>query len=120
MKKQKIDVSRQLKSASPKIPVSAITRDMDVIAEPTGNLYESLVVIGRRARQIATKDKAELTEKLSEFSIGIDNLEEVFENKEQIEISRHYEKQPKPPAIAIEEFLEGKLFFRHGADIPQD
>ncbi len=114
MKKQKNELTRQLRSASPKIPVSAITRDMDVIAEPTGNLYESLVVIGKRARQIAVKDKVELTEKLSEFAVGIDNLEEIFENKEQIEISRHFERQPKPPAVAIEEFLDGKLFFRHG------
>jgi DNA-directed RNA polymerase subunit K/omega len=112
MKKLKIDPTRQLRSASPKIPVSAVTRDLEPIIEPTGNLYESIVVIGRRARQIGAKEKAELTEKLAEFATGIDNLEEVFENREQIEISRHFERQPKPTATSIEEFLEDKLFFR--------
>ena len=112
MKKLKVDPTRQLRSASPKIPVSAVTRDMEPIIEPTGNLYESIVVIGRRARQIGSREKAELTEKLAEFSSGIDNLEEIFENREQIEISRHFERQPKPTATAIDEFLDGKLFFR--------
>ena len=112
MKKLKIDPTRQLRSASPKIPVSAVTRDLVPIIEPTGNLYESIVVMGRRARQIGAKEKAELTEKLAEFATGIDNLEEIFENREQIEISRHFEKQPKPTATAIDEFLDDKLFFR--------
>jgi DNA-directed RNA polymerase subunit K/omega len=112
MKKQKIDPTRQLRSASPKIPVSAVTRDLEPIIEMTGNLYESIVVIGRRARQIGAKEKIELTEKLAEFATGIDNLEEIFENREQIEISRHFEKQPKPSSTAIDEFLDGKLFFR--------
>jgi DNA-directed RNA polymerase subunit K/omega len=112
MKKQRIDPTRQLRSASPKIPVSAVTRDLEPIIEPTGNLYESIVVIGKRARQIGVKEKAELNEKLAEFATGVDNLEEIFENKEQIEISRHFERQPKPSATAIEEFLEDKLFFR--------
>ena len=120
MKKQKIDPTKQLKSASPKIPVSAVTRDLEPIIAPTGNLYESIVVIGRRARQIGTKDKSELTEKLAEFSIGVDNLEEIFENREQIEISRHFERQPKPTNMAVEEFLEGKLFFRHADEFPQE
>jgi DNA-directed RNA polymerase subunit K/omega len=120
MKKQKIDPTRQLRSASPKIPVSAVTRDLEPIIEQTGNLYESIVVIGRRARQIGTKDKAELTEKLAEFATGIDNLEEIFENREQIEISRHFERQPKPPATAIDEFLDGKLFFRKADETDQE
>lgn len=117
MKKQRIDPTRQLRTANPKIPVSIVTRDMEPIIEPTGNLYESLVVIGKRARQISQKEKAELVEKLAEFSTGIDNLEEIFENKEQIEISRHFERQPKPTATAIEEFLEDKLFFRKADDL---
>ena len=112
MKKPKIDPTRQLRSASPKIPVSAVTRDLEPIIELSGNLYESIVVIGRRARQIGFRDKQELTEKLAEFATGVDNLEEVFENREQIEISRHLERQPKPSAIAIDEFLDGKLYFR--------
>ena len=120
MKKQKIDPTKQLRSASPKIPVSAVTRDLEPIIALTGNLYESIVVIGRRARQIGVKDKSELNEKLAEFAVGVDNLEEIFENREQIEISRHFEKQPKPTNMAIEEFLEGKLYFRKADDLPQD
>ena len=116
MKKQKNDPTKQLKTASPKIPVSAVTRDLEPIIAPTGNLYESIVVIGRRARQIGTREKSELNEKLAEFSVGVDNLEEIFENREQIEISRHFERQPKPSNLAIEEFLEGKLF-HHRAEI---
>lgn len=118
MKKQKLDPTRQLRTASPKIPVSAVTRDLEPIIAPTGNLYESIVVIGRRARQIGTKEKGELNEKLAEFSVGVDNLEEIFENREQIEISRHFERQPKPTNTAIEEFLEGKLYFRKAEDLP--
>lgn len=120
MKKQKIDPTRQLRSASPKIPVSAVTRDLEPIIEMTGNLYESIVVIGRRARQIGTKEKVELNEKLAEFATGIDNLEEIFENREQIEISRHFERQPKPTSTAIDEFLDGKLFFRKADEAGQE
>lgn len=116
MKKQKIDPTRQLRSANPKIPVSAVTRDLEPLTAPTGNLYQSIVIIGQRARQIGTKDKSELNEKLAEFSIGVDNLEEIFENREQIEISRHFERQPKPTNMAIEEFLEDKLNFRIADD----
>lgn len=121
MKKLKIDPTKQLRSASSKIPVSAITRDLEPIAAVTGNLYESIVAIGRRARQIAVKEKEELNNKMAEFSTGIDNLEEIFENREQIEISRHFERQPKPSATAIDEFLDGKLFFRKTSeDLPQE
>jgi len=112
MKKPKVDPTKQLRTASSKIPVSAITRDLEHIISPTGNLYESIVVIGRRARQIGVKEKTELNEKLAEFVVGIDNLEEIFENREQIEVSKHFERQPKPTATAIDEFLENKLFFR--------
>ncbi len=93
-------------------PVTLITRDMDKIAEVTGNVYESLYIIAKRARQIALKQKEEITNKLSEFSTGVDNLEEVHENREQIEISRNFERQPKPTALAIEEFHEGKIHYR--------
>ncbi len=95
-------------AASPSI----ITRDTDKLAAKTGNLYESVAVISRRSRQIASKTKEELNNKLAEFASGIDNLEEVFENREQIEISKFYERQPKPTGIAIEEFMEDKLFWR--------
>ncbi len=93
---------------------SLITRNIDQLAAPTGNIYESLVVISRRARQISVKMKEELNSKLSEFASTVDNLEEIFENREQIEISKHYERMPKPTNFATEEFLDGKLFFRRG------
>jgi DNA-directed RNA polymerase subunit K/omega len=89
-----------------------ITRDVDKIADQTGNVYESLVVIGKRARQISTKQKEELNSKLAEFASTVDNLEEVFENREQIEISKFYERMPKPATLATEEFIEGKVMHR--------
>jgi DNA-directed RNA polymerase subunit K/omega len=94
------------------IQPSLITRDIEKIAAPTGNLYESVVVISKRARQIASNLKEELNNKLAEFATTVDNLEEVFENREQIEISRYYERMPKPTTTATEEFLEGKLMHR--------
>ncbi|HZX75198.1 MAG TPA: DNA-directed RNA polymerase subunit omega [Cyclobacteriaceae bacterium] len=95
---------------------SLITRDIDKIASPTGNLYDSVVVISSRARQIAMNIKEELNNKLAEFATTVDNLEEVFENREQIEISKFYERMPKPTTTATEEFLEGKLTFRMRAE----
>ncbi len=92
---------------------SLITRDMDKLAEPTGNIYETVVIISKRARQISARIKEELNSKLAEFATTVDNLEEIFENREQIEISKFYEKMPKPTIIATEEFLEGKLRFRY-------
>ncbi len=91
---------------------SIITRDIDKIYSPTGNLYESVVIISKRARQIAVNLKEELNGKLADFATTVDNLEEVFENREQIEISRFYERMPKPTTTATEEFLEGKLTYR--------
>jgi DNA-directed RNA polymerase subunit K/omega len=93
-----------------------ITRDVDKLAANTGNVYESLVIISRRARQIAIKQKEELNSKLAEFASTVDNLEEVFENREQIEISKFYERMPKPATLATEEFIEGKVMFRR-ADV---
>lgn len=92
---------------------SIITRDLEKIAAPTGNIYDSVVVISKRARQIAINIKEELSTKLAEFATTVDNLEEIFENREQIEISRFYERMPKPTSTAIEEFLEGKLMYRN-------
>ncbi len=94
------------------VPTSIITRDAYQLSQPSGNIYESLVVIGKRSRQISTKIKEELNNKLSEFTTTVDNLEEIFENREQIEISRHYERMPKPTQTAIEEFLEEKIMYR--------
>src|SRR5689334_9358741 len=95
---------------------SIITRDLEKIAAPTGNIYDSVVVISKRARQIAINIKEELSAKLAEFATTVDNLEEIFENREQIEISRFYERMPKPTSTAIEEFLEGKLMYRNRAE----
>jgi DNA-directed RNA polymerase subunit K/omega len=91
---------------------SIITRNMDKIAEPTQNVYESVAIISKRARQISAKMKEELNAKLAEFASTVDNLEEVFENREQIEISKFYERMPKPTSIAIDDFLDGKIMFR--------
>jgi DNA-directed RNA polymerase subunit K/omega len=94
------------------IQSSIITRETEKIADATGNIYESVVVISKRARQIAVNIKEELSNKLAECATTVDNLEEVFENREQIEISRFYERMPKPTMTATEEFLEGKLNYR--------
>lgn len=98
---------------------SIITRDLNKIIEPTGNIYESVVVISKRARQIAINIKEELNGKLAEFATTVDNLEEVFENREQIEISKFYERMPKPTSTATEEFLEGKLSYRMRTEADQ-
>ena len=95
---------------------SIVTRDIDKIAAPTGNVYESVSIVSKRARQISVKMKEELNNKLSEFASTVDNLEEVFENREQIEISRFYERMPKPTSFAIDEFLEGKVVFRRPSE----
>ncbi len=95
---------------------SIITRDSDKIAIKTGNLYESVSIISKRARQISLKMKEELNGKLSEFATTADNLEEVFENREQIEISKYYERMPKPTSLAIDEFLDDKVSYRDRND----
>ncbi len=93
-------------------PLTTITRDqLDLDAE-TGNIYESLATISKRANQISAEIKGELSTKLEEFASYTDNLEEIFENREQIEISKYYERLPKPSLIAIQEFLEKKIYFR--------
>lgn len=96
-----------------KIPTTTITRDVRNLDQETANVYESLVIIAKRANQIAAITKEELNSKLSEFVTSNDNLEEIFENREQIEISKYYEKLPKPTLVATEEFLEGKVYFRN-------
>jgi len=96
---------------------SVITRDLDKIAARTGNVYESVVIISKRARQIAVNIKEELNNKLAEFATTVDNLEEVFENREQIEISKFYERLPKPTTTATEEFMEGKLNHRMRSEL---
>ncbi|MBC7387580.1 MAG: DNA-directed RNA polymerase subunit omega [Opitutaceae bacterium] len=91
---------------------SIVTRDVIDLAHETKNVYESIAIISKRARQVSTKMKEELSQKLSEFATKEDNLEEIFENREQIEISKYYERMPKPSMMALEEFIEGKVYFR--------
>ncbi len=88
---------------------SLITRDLMKLSKPTGNIYEAIVLIGKRSNQLSNTLKDELSNKLSDFATTVDNLEEVFENREQIEISKHYERMPKPTVIATEEFLDDEL-----------
>ena len=95
-----------------KIPNNTITRDIKYLAAPTGNIYESVVVLYKRANQIAAAEKRELMKKLEDFRNDHDTMEEVFENKEQIEISKYYERQPKPDLVAISEFENGDLYYR--------
>ncbi len=93
-------------------PTSTITRDIRDLDGKTGNLYESIVIISKRANQISSSLKEELNNKLSEFATSNDNLEEVFENREQIEISKYYERMPKATLLATQEFLEDKIYQR--------
>jgi DNA-directed RNA polymerase subunit K/omega len=92
---------------------SIITRDTILLEEKTGNIYQSIVAISKRANQISATVKEELTQKLQEFATTTDNLEEIFENREQIEISKHYEKMAKPTAIATQELLDEKIYMRN-------
>lgn len=97
------------------IPNTTVTRNVNDLDQKTGNLYESLVIISKRANQISNNMKEELHGKLAEFASSNDNLEEIFENREQIEISKHYERLPKPSLIAIDEFLNDKVYHRNPA-----
>lgn len=99
-----------------KIPTNTITRDIKYLAEPTGNIYETVVILSKRANQISLAEKKELAKKLEDFRGERDTMDEVFENKEQIEISKYYERQPKPDLVAIAEFEEGELYYRVAED----
>ena len=94
-------------------PLNTVTRDLVELAEPTGNIYETVCIIAKRANQIAGAMRDDLEKKLQEFASLNDNLEEVTENREQIEISRYYEKLPKPTLIATQEYIEDKLYYRN-------
>ena len=94
-------------------PTNTVTRDVMDLCEDTGNIYESVVIIAKRANQISAEIKTELSKKLQEFASSSDNLDEVFENREQIEISQFYEKLPKATLMATEEFVNGKIYFRN-------
>jgi DNA-directed RNA polymerase subunit K/omega len=95
-----------------KAPVHTITYDKRTIEAPTGNVYEAITIIAKRANQINSEIKKELIEKLEEFATYNDSLEEIFENKEQIEVSKFYEKLPKPHALAVQEWLDEKIYYR--------
>lgn len=97
-------------------PVTTTTIDKNLIDAPTQNIYEAISIISKRAIQINGDVKKELLEKLDEFATFNDSLEEIFENKEQIEVSKFYEKLPKPHAIAIQEWLENKIYYRNTLD----
>ncbi|MCB0431341.1 MAG: DNA-directed RNA polymerase subunit omega [Flavobacteriales bacterium] len=92
--------------------VTTITRNLSELDKDTQNIYESIAILGKRANQINHMMREELNSKLEEFATSTDNLEEIFENREQIEISRFYERLPKPTQIATQELLEGKIYFR--------
>ena len=104
-----------MNTAKPAIPNTTVTRNVHDLDQTTDNIYESLVIISKRANQISNNMKEELHGKLAEFASSNDNLEEIFENREQIEISKHYELMPKPSLIAIDEFLNGKVYHRNPA-----
>ncbi len=95
-----------------KAPVNTVTRNLMDLCEDTGNIYETVAIIGKRANQISAEMKQDLNNKLSEFASYNDSLEEVFENREQIEISRYYEKLPKPTLLATQEYIEGNVYYR--------
>jgi DNA-directed RNA polymerase subunit K/omega len=95
---------------------STITRDLETISDKSGNIYESLIAIAKRSNQISAEMREELTNKLAEFASTTDNLEEIFENREQIEISKFYEGLPKPVAIAIQEYVSGKVYVRDASE----
>ena len=94
-------------------PTNTISRDMSLMSEDIGNVYETVKIIAKRANQISVEIKSELDKKLIEFSSLNGNIEEVFENREQIEISRYYEKLPKAVLIATQEFIEDKIYYRN-------
>jgi DNA-directed RNA polymerase subunit K/omega len=113
-------MSDDIKSRAQGLDASARPRNVDQIAAKTTNIYESLSVISHRARQLSVQLKKELQGKLEEFSSATDSLEEVNENKEQIEISKFYERLPNPVTIAIKEFMEDELTFRRRDETIED
>ena len=94
------------------VPQNTITRDVKYLAAPTGNIYETVVILYKRANQIALAEKKELNNKLEDFKNDRDSMDEVFENREQIEISKYYERQPKPVLVAVSEFQNDELTYR--------
>jgi len=104
-----------MNNTKPAVASSTITRDLRELDTQTDNIYESIVIMSKRANQISNNVKEELHQKLSEFASSNDNLEEVFENREQIEISKHYERMPKASLVAVQEFLDNKIYYLNPA-----
>lgn len=100
-------------------PINTTTIDKNLVDAPTNNIYEAIAVIAKRATQINSEIKKELLEKLDEFATYNDSLDEIFENKEQIEVSKFYEKLPKPHSLAVQEWLDDKIYYRNTQD-PQE
>lgn len=100
-------------------PITTVTINRDEFDDKTDNIYEAISIVAKRASQINAEIKKELLEKLEEFATYSDSLEEVFENKEQIEVSKFYEKLPKPHALAIQEWLEDKIYYRNTEKEPE-
>ena len=98
---------------------TTVTRDVAKLDQEIGNVYETVALLGKRANQISVAIKEELSAKLEEFAVIGDNLEEVYENREQIEVSKHYERMPKPGALAIQELMDGKLYYRRPEAAPK-
>jgi DNA-directed RNA polymerase subunit K/omega len=96
-----------------KASVTTIPRDLEILSQETGNVYETVMILAKRANQISSELKEELNQKLQEFASYTDNLEEIFENREQIEISKFYERLPKPTLIAYEELIDDQIYHRN-------
>ena len=100
-------------------PDTTVTYNRNQLDEPTGNIYKTVSILAKRSIQINEELRTELFEKLEEFATPIETLEEIFENKEQIEVSRFYEKLPKPHAVAVEQWLAEKIYYRHSDETPK-
>ena len=103
-----------------KASVTTVTRDVNQLDQETNNIYQTVMIIAKRANQISVELKQELNRKLEEFAYYTDNLEEVFENREQIEISKYYERLPKPTLIATQEFLDDNIYYRLSEPEPEN
>ena len=118
--KQTINYQIKMDYKKSKAPVNTVTRNIMDLCKETGNIYESVAIISKRANQISAEIKQDLSKKLAEFASYNDSLEEVFENREQIEISRYYEKLPKASLLATQEFITGQVYFRDPSKESQD
>ena len=100
-------------------PASIVTRDVEKLEDKCGNVYEAITIVAKRSNQVSTDLKQEVDAKLQEFASVTDSLEEIFENREQIEISKMYERLPKPSTLALEEFLADKVYYRKVEETPE-